>query len=91
MRQPVEGAVVPLTEVPDATFAEGIMGPGIAAVMARAGAEVRVYDISEEALERAQVAYGRAPQCSPTSRVPSTRRRPCSARTSRQPSQARAS
>lgn len=38
----------------------GIMGPGIAAVMARAGAEVRVYDISEEALERAQMAYDRA-------------------------------
>ncbi|PPG31219.1 3-hydroxyacyl-CoA dehydrogenase NAD-binding domain-containing protein [Pseudoclavibacter sp. RFBB5] len=31
----------------------GIMGPGIAAVLARAGASVRVYDISTEALERA--------------------------------------
>ncbi|GAA4765703.1 N-acetylglucosamine-specific PTS transporter subunit IIBC [Microbacterium gilvum] len=30
LRQPVAGAVVPLASVPDATFAEGIMGPGIA-------------------------------------------------------------
>jgi len=30
VRQPVEGRVVPLSEVPDATFAEGIMGPGLA-------------------------------------------------------------
>lgn len=30
VRQPVEGRIVPLTEVPDATFAEGIMGPGVA-------------------------------------------------------------
>jgi len=30
LRQPLEGAVVPLTQVPDPTFAQGIMGPGIA-------------------------------------------------------------
>ncbi len=30
MRQPVAGTVVPLSQVPDATFAQGIMGPGIA-------------------------------------------------------------
>jgi len=30
MRQPVQGRVVPLTEVPDATFADAIMGPGLA-------------------------------------------------------------
>lgn len=30
VRQPVEGRIVPLAEVPDATFAEGIMGPGLA-------------------------------------------------------------
>lgn len=30
LRQPLEGTVVPLSQVPDATFAEGIMGPGVA-------------------------------------------------------------
>jgi len=30
LRQPLEGAVVPLSEVPDPTFAQGIMGPGVA-------------------------------------------------------------
>ncbi|APX32109.1 PTS sucrose transporter subunit IIBC [Brachybacterium sp. P6-10-X1] len=30
LRQPVPGAVVPLSEVPDPTFAGGIMGPGVA-------------------------------------------------------------
>ncbi|QCR20530.1 N-acetylglucosamine-specific PTS transporter subunit IIBC [Agrococcus sp. SGAir0287] len=30
VRQPVEGRVVPLSQVPDATFAQGIMGPGLA-------------------------------------------------------------
>ncbi len=30
LRQPLAGRVVPLSEVPDATFAEGIMGPGLA-------------------------------------------------------------
>ncbi|MFT4156828.1 MAG: N-acetylglucosamine-specific PTS transporter subunit IIBC [Microbacterium sp.] len=30
LRQPLAGAVVPLTEVPDPTFAQGIMGPGVA-------------------------------------------------------------
>ncbi|RUQ99148.1 N-acetylglucosamine-specific PTS transporter subunit IIBC [Labedella endophytica] len=30
LRQPVEGRVVPLSEVPDPTFAEAIMGPGLA-------------------------------------------------------------
>ncbi|GAA1487546.1 N-acetylglucosamine-specific PTS transporter subunit IIBC [Brachybacterium sacelli] len=30
LRQPVAGAVVPLSEVPDPTFAQGVMGPGVA-------------------------------------------------------------
>ncbi|WP_404474917.1 N-acetylglucosamine-specific PTS transporter subunit IIBC [Microbacterium aerolatum] len=30
MRQPLQGEVVPLADVPDATFSEGIMGPGVA-------------------------------------------------------------
>lgn len=30
LKQPLEGTVVPITEVPDPTFATGIMGPGIA-------------------------------------------------------------
>lgn len=30
LRQPLEGAVVPLSAVPDPTFAQGIMGPGVA-------------------------------------------------------------
>ena len=36
----------------------GTMGPGIAAVLARAGATVRLYDISEDAIARAEAAYG---------------------------------
>ncbi len=35
----------------------GTMGPGIAATLARAGAQVRVYDISADALERAKQTY----------------------------------
>jgi len=30
LRQPLAGVVVPLSEVPDPTFAQGIMGPGVA-------------------------------------------------------------
>ena len=30
LRQPLEGRVVPLSEVPDPTFSQGIMGPGVA-------------------------------------------------------------
>ncbi|MCH1881651.1 N-acetylglucosamine-specific PTS transporter subunit IIBC [Agrococcus sp. ARC_14] len=30
VRQPIEGRVVPLSEVPDPTFSEGVMGPGLA-------------------------------------------------------------
>jgi PTS system N-acetylglucosamine-specific IIC component len=30
MRQPLAGTVVPLSEVPDPTFSQGIMGPGVA-------------------------------------------------------------
>lgn len=30
VRQPIAGAVVPLAEVPDPTFAQGILGPGLA-------------------------------------------------------------
>lgn len=36
----------------------GTMGPGIAAVLARAGSTVRLYDISEDAIARAETAYG---------------------------------
>lgn len=36
----------------------GTMGPGIAATLARAGAEVRLYDISAEAIARAEENYG---------------------------------
>ena len=36
----------------------GTMGPGIAATLARAGSTVRLYDISAEAIERAEAAYG---------------------------------
>jgi len=36
----------------------GTMGPGIAATLARAGATVRLYDISEDAIARAETAYG---------------------------------
>lgn len=36
----------------------GTMGPGIAATLARAGVTVRLYDISPEAIERAEAAYG---------------------------------
>lgn len=35
----------------------GTMGPGIAATLVRAGAQVRVYDISAEALSRAESSY----------------------------------
>lgn len=35
----------------------GTMGPGIAAVLARAGSTVRLYDISEDAIARAEAAY----------------------------------
>lgn len=34
LRQPVPGRVVPLSEVPDPTFAQGIMGPGLAIIPA---------------------------------------------------------
>jgi 3-hydroxybutyryl-CoA dehydrogenase/5-formyl-3-hydroxy-2-methylpyridine 4-carboxylate dehydrogenase len=34
------------------------MGPGIAATLARAGATVRLYDISADAIARAEAAYG---------------------------------
>lgn len=36
----------------------GTMGPGIAATLARAGVTVRLYDISAEAIARAEAAYG---------------------------------
>jgi 3-hydroxyacyl-CoA dehydrogenase len=38
----------------------GIMGPGIGAVLAAAGAHVRIYDISDEAIEAARGNYARA-------------------------------
>ena len=34
----------------------GTIGPGMAAVLARAGSEVRLYDISGEMLQRAKVS-----------------------------------
>ena len=39
-----------------AVIGTGIMGPGMGAVLARAGIEVAMYDIKEEALERARAA-----------------------------------
>lgn len=36
----------------------GTMGPGIAATLARAGVTVRLYDISDEAIAKAESAYG---------------------------------
>jgi 3-hydroxyacyl-CoA dehydrogenase len=40
-----------------AIMGTGTMGPGMGAVLARAGMEVALYDISAEALERAKAAY----------------------------------
>lgn len=37
-----------------AVIGAGTMGPGMAAVLARAGSAVRLYDISAEVLERAR-------------------------------------
>ena len=37
-----------------AVIGAGTMGPGMAAVLARAGSEVSLYDISDEVLERAK-------------------------------------
>ncbi|HYT25559.1 MAG TPA: 3-hydroxyacyl-CoA dehydrogenase NAD-binding domain-containing protein, partial [Actinomycetota bacterium] len=37
-----------------AVIGAGTMGPGMSAVLARAGSEVRLYDISDEVLERAK-------------------------------------
>jgi 3-hydroxybutyryl-CoA dehydrogenase/5-formyl-3-hydroxy-2-methylpyridine 4-carboxylate dehydrogenase len=43
-----------------AVIGAGTMGPGMAAVLARAGSEVRLYDISAEVLERARGGYALA-------------------------------
>jgi 3-hydroxyacyl-CoA dehydrogenase len=43
-----------------AVIGTGTMGPGMAAVLARAGIETALYDVSPEALERAQAAIGLA-------------------------------
>jgi len=40
-----------------AVIGAGTMGPGMAAVLARAGSQVRLYDISDEVLERARGSY----------------------------------
>ena len=40
-----------------AVIGAGTMGPGMAAVLARAGSEVRLYDISGEVLGRARGGY----------------------------------
>ena len=37
----------------------GVMGPGIAQIMTMAGAEVCLYDIAPEALERAKISLHR--------------------------------
>ena len=37
-----------------AVLGSGSMGPGIAALLARYGSDVRLYDVSEEALARAE-------------------------------------
>ena len=41
-----------------AVIGSGTMGPGIAATLARAGVVVRVYDISDQAIEAAKSSYG---------------------------------
>src|SRR5260370_35443665 len=41
----------------EAVIGAGTMGPGMAAVLARAGSDVRLYDISDEVLERAKGGY----------------------------------
>lgn len=41
-----------------AVIGSGTMGPGIAATLARAGVAVRVYDISDQAIENAKASYG---------------------------------
>ena len=43
-----------------AIMGTGTMGPGMGAVLARAGMEVALYDINVEALERAKSMYGMA-------------------------------
>jgi 3-hydroxyacyl-CoA dehydrogenase len=50
--------------VPDvsAVIGAGTMGPGMAAVLARAGSQVRLHDISAEVLDRAQAACQLASQ-----------------------------
>jgi 3-hydroxyacyl-CoA dehydrogenase len=40
-----------------AVIGAGTMGPGIAAVLARAGSAIRLYDISDDVLERAKGSY----------------------------------
>jgi 3-hydroxyacyl-CoA dehydrogenase len=45
-----------------AVIGAGTMGPGMAAVLARAGSQVRVYDISEEVINRAKGMYELAGQ-----------------------------
>jgi 3-hydroxybutyryl-CoA dehydrogenase/5-formyl-3-hydroxy-2-methylpyridine 4-carboxylate dehydrogenase len=45
-----------------AVIGAGTMGPGMAAVLARAGSQVRVYDISEEVINRAKGMYELATQ-----------------------------
>ena len=40
-----------------AVIGAGTMGPGMAAVLARVGSEVRLYDVSDEILERAKGGY----------------------------------
>jgi 3-hydroxyacyl-CoA dehydrogenase len=45
-----------------AVIGAGTMGPGMAAVLARAGSEVRLYDISDQVLERAKGSYQLANQ-----------------------------
>lgn len=42
-----------------AVIGSGIMGPGMAATMAHAGSEIRVYDIDRTALDRAQASFDR--------------------------------
>jgi 3-hydroxyacyl-CoA dehydrogenase len=45
-----------------AVIGAGTMGPGMAAVLARAGSQVRLYDVSEEVLDRAKGSYQLATQ-----------------------------
>ena len=60
-----------------AVMGTGTMGPGMGAVLARAGYRVTLFDTSAEALERAKGGYDLAWGSSTGSRRPSSRAARC--------------